>query len=299
MAPERFGTAVLPARHADQPRADPPGRQRRVGSRAARHRDLQLPARRAAAMGVGDRHPRAQERPRGHRVRDARLQERRHRQHPRQLGRSEQGARGRRGRQPPPRRVRRSQRRRARRGCSNAACRRARRSPIRSASSSCWSATATSSARRSSRASRSRTSALDFVSAIAHRTAADRRRRASAPAWSGPWPRSTPRCGRGEPPLKCDVPGAVEVHARRRRRDRSRRAARLSVGPPGRRRAARASAPSARIRAGSIVYAGGRHRRGLRDRTPRDRPRREPHRQPLHASGTTRRSTTAASSAIA
>ena len=30
--------------------------------------------------------------------------------------------------------------------------------------------------------------------------------------------------------------------------------------------------PSARIRAGSIIYAGGRDRRGLRDRAPRDHP---------------------------
>ena len=59
MAPGSVRAAVLPARDAHQPRPDPPGRQRGVGSGAARHRDLQLPARRAAAVGVGDRHPRA------------------------------------------------------------------------------------------------------------------------------------------------------------------------------------------------------------------------------------------------
>ncbi len=86
MAPEHVRPAVLPARDADQPRSDPAGRQRGVGPGAARHRHLQLPARRATAVGVGDRHPRAEDRPRRHRLCDARLHERRDRQHPRQLG---------------------------------------------------------------------------------------------------------------------------------------------------------------------------------------------------------------------
>ena len=169
-------SAVLPARHADQPRPDPPGCERGVGPGAARHRDLQLPARRPAAVGVGYRHPRPEDQPRRHRLCDARLHERRDRQHSRELGRSQQGARGRARSAAAAASSSTTSTTSSGCGSSSAACRWARPSPIRSASSSCWCATAISSARKSSTSEPLKNQCADFVNAILTGTPAAGRR---------------------------------------------------------------------------------------------------------------------------
>ena len=73
MASDQFGQVYYLHATAHESRADPAGRQRRLGSGAARRRHLQLPPRRRARVGLGDWHARAQDVARRHRLCHARL----------------------------------------------------------------------------------------------------------------------------------------------------------------------------------------------------------------------------------
>ena len=115
-----------------------------------------------------------------------------------------------------------------------------------------------------------------------HRPAAARAAAASASASSARWSRSRRRCAREERPLKCDVPGAVEVQLGADAVIDPGVLLGYPSGRPGVAGDTRIGA-GARIRAGSIVYAAVDIGDDFETGHHADRPRREPHRQPLHA----------------
>ena len=92
MAAGELGPVYYLYARRDQPRPDPRRRQRHVGPRLPRRLDLQLSPRTTAGVGQRRRSGGARQRPRGRRLRLARVPRRDDRPHPRQLGRPAEGA---------------------------------------------------------------------------------------------------------------------------------------------------------------------------------------------------------------